>query len=146
MGVGTVSGTKLFITDPGTPVASPDPWVEIKDVASLGNIAQQFNAVTVSSVGDGDDYQLKGQRNFPNFELTLNKNNDDPGQQDLKDASEDARGTLYNFKLLETDGSSVTWKGEVFGYGPNYGGPEALKQVVTSISIRPTSIVYDDAA
>lgn len=145
MGVGTVSGTKLFITDPGTPVASPDPWVEIKDVASLGNIAQQFNAVTVSSVGDGDDYQLKGQRNFPNFELTLNKNNDDPGQQDLKDASEDARGTLYNFKLLETDGSSVTWKGEVFGYGPNYGGPEALKQVVTSISIRPTSIVYTDA-
>ena len=145
MGVGTVSGTKLYITDPGTPVASPDPWVEIKDIASLGNISQTFNQVTVSSIGDGDDYSLKGQRSFPNFELTLNKNSDDPGQQELKDASEDARGTLYNFKIVETDGSKITWKGEVFGYGPNFGGPEALKQVVTSISIRPTSLVYTDA-
>lgn len=145
MGVGTVSGTKLFITDPGTPVASPDPWVEIKDIASLGNIAQTFNQVTVSSIGDGDDYSLKGQRSFPNFELTLNKNSDDPGQQDLKDASDDARGVLYNFKIEEADGSTITWKGEVFGYGPNFGGPEALKQVVTSISIRPTSLVYTDA-
>jgi len=145
MGVGTVSGTKLYITDPGTPVASPDPWVEIKDIASLGNIAQTFNQVTVSSIGDGDDYSLKGQRSFPNFELTLNKNSDDAGQADLKDAADDARGTLYNFKIEETDGSSITWKGEVFGYGPNFGGPEALKQVVTSISIRPTSLVYTDA-
>lgn len=145
MGVGTVSGTKLYITDPGTPVASPDPWVEIKDIASLGNISQTFNQVTVSSIGDGDDYSLKGQRSFPNFELTLNKNATDPGQEALRDASEDARGTLYNFKIVETDGSSITWKGEVFGYGPNFGGPEALKQVVTSISIRPTSLVYTDA-
>ncbi len=142
MGVGTVSGTKLYITDPGTPVASPDPWVEIKDIASLGNISQTFNAVTVSSIGDGDDYTLKGQRSFPNFEITLNKNADDPGQQDLKDASDAPRGTLYNFKIVETDGSSITWKGEVFGYGPNFGGPEALKQVVTSISIRPTTLTY----
>lgn len=145
MGVGTVSGTKLFITDPGTPVASPDPWVEIKDIASLGNISQTFNAVTVSSIGDGDDYTLKGQRSFPNFEITLNKNADDPGQQDLKDASDAPRGTLYNFKIVETDGAKITWKGECFGYGPNFGGPEALKQVVTSISIRPTSLVYTDA-
>lgn len=145
MGVGTVSGTKLFITDPGTPVASPDPWVEIKDIASLGNIAQTFNEVRVSSIGDGDDYSLKGQRSFPNFAITLNKNAADAGQVDLKDASDAARGTLYNFKLLETDGSYITWKGEVFGYGPNFGGPEALKQVQTSISIRPTSIVYEDA-
>jgi hypothetical protein len=145
MGVGPVSGTKLFITDPGTPVASPDPWVEIKDIASLGNISQTFNQITVSSIGDGDDYSLKGQRSFPNFELTLLKNSEDAGQEALRDASEDARGTLYNFKIVETDGSSITWKGEVFGYGPNFGGPEALKQVVTSISIRPTSLVYTDA-
>jgi hypothetical protein len=146
MGVGTVSGTKLYITDPGTPVASPDPYTEIGDIASLGDIAQTFNAVTVSSIGDGDDYSLKGQRSFPNFELTLNKNPDDAGQTALKDASDDARGTLYNFKLVETDGSKITWKGEVFGYGPSFGGPEALKQVKTSISIRPTSLVYTDAA
>lgn len=145
MGVGTVSGTKLYITDPGTPPVSPDPWVEIKDIASLGNIAQTFAEVTVSSIGDGDNYSLKGQRSFPNFQLTLNKNAEDEGQQALKDASDAARGTLYNFQLRETDGSKITWKGECFGYGPSYGGPEALKQVTTSISIRPTSLVYTDA-
>lgn len=145
MGVGLVSGTKIFITDPGTPVASPDPWQEIGDVASLGNISQAFNAVTVSSIGDGDDYTLKGQRSFPNFELTLNKNADDAGQTDLKTAADATRGTLYNFKIEEVDGAKVAWKGEVFGYGPNFGGPEAVKQVVTSISIRPDSVVYTPA-
>jgi hypothetical protein len=140
MGVGAVSGTKLFITDPGMPVGSPDPWVEIKDIASLGNIAESFSAINVSSIGDGDDYTLKGQRQFPNFEVTLNQNLADAGQADLRDASQAVRGTLYNFKLVETDSRSITWKGEVFGYGTNYGGPEALKQVVTSISIRPDSI------
>lgn len=145
MGVGLVSGTKLFIADPGEIVPSPNPWTEIGDIASLGNIAQTFNAVTVSSIGDGDDYTLKGQRSFPNFEITLNKNAEDDGQQDLKDASDAARGTLYNFKILEVDGAMITWKGEVFGYGPNFGAGEAVKQVTTSISIRPTSLVYTDA-
>lgn len=142
MGVGTVSGTKLFIGPAGNVPSSPDLFVEIKEIASLGNIAQTFAEVQVNSIGDGDTYSLKGQRSFPNFQLTLNKDKDDPGQQDVKDASDAARGTLYPFKLLETDGSYITWQGEVFGYGPNYGGPEAIKQVVTSISIRPTTLTY----
>ena len=44
-----------------------------------------------------------------------------------------ARGTLYPFKILETDGGVAVWRGEVFGYGPNYGGPNAIRSVVTEV-------------
>ena len=139
MAVGAVAGTKLYIgTTDATP--SPDEWVEIKDIANLGNIQQQFNAITVESVGDGDSYDIKGTRRYPNFELTLNRNDEDAGQIALKAAAEASRGTLYNFRILEGDGGYVTWRGEVFGYGPNYGGVNALKQIQTSISIKPDTI------
>lgn len=139
-GVGPVSGTKLYIGPAGNIPTSPDLWVEIKDISSLGNIAQTFAAINVDSIGDGDTYTLKGQRSFPDFALTLNRNDSDPGQIALKAASAASRGTLYPFKIVETDGGIVTWRGEAFGYGPNYGGANAIRTVVTSVSIRPSTL------
>jgi len=236
MGVGSVAGTKLFIAPPGTiPITDPS-FVEIKDVSSLGDILQQFNKITVESVGSGDSYEIKGTRNFPTFDVTLNRNDTDPGQQLARTASNAARGTLYNFKLDEGDtpavlaatftvtiaspavftqtahgrvagdavqlsttgllptglavattyyviaagltantfelaltpgGTAITttgtqsgihtvttvpsntiasWQGEMFGFGTSYGGPNVLKLVKTSISIRPSTFVYTAAA
>lgn len=139
-GVGPVSGTKLFITDPGTPVASPDPWTEIGDISSLGDISEQFAQIAVESIGDGDTYQIKGQRSFPNFDVTLNRNDSDVGQIALKAAAAATRGTLYNFKIEEVDGGTAIWKGECFGYGTSYGGVGSLRSVKTSISIRPSTL------
>ncbi len=141
-GVGSVSGTKLYIAPAGS-TASPDKYVEIEDIASLGDLSQQFAQIAVDSIGDGDTYQIKGQRSFPNFELTLNRNDSDAGQQDLKDASAAAKGTLYPFKIIETDGGSATWLGEVFGYGTSYGGPSNIRQVKTSVSIRPSTLIIN---
>ncbi len=137
--VGPVSGTKLYIGDTNT-VPSPDTYVEVGDISSLGDISEQFDQIAVESVGDGDTYQLKGQRKFPNFDLTLNRNDSDAGQIAVKAAAAAARGTLYNFKIVETDGGIATWQGEVFGYGPSYGGANALRMVKTSISIRPSTL------
>jgi len=142
-GVGPVSGTKLYIGPAGAAPASPDLYVEIKDISNLGNIAQTFAQINVDSIGDGDTYTLKGQRSFPDFALTLNRNDSDPGQIALKAASAAARGTLYPFKIVETDGGIVTWQGEAFGYGPNYGGANAIRSVVTSVSIRPSTLVIN---
>lgn len=140
-GVGPVSGTKLYIGPAGAIPSSPDLWVEIKDIVTLGNIAQTFSAINVESIGDGDTYSVKGQRSFPDFALTLNRNDSDAGQLALKTASAATRGTLYPFKIVETDGGTVVWRGEVFGYGPSYGGVSALRTVTTSISIRPSTLV-----
>ncbi len=137
-GVGPVSGTKIFMGTAET-IASPDDYVEIKDVSNLGDIMQQFAEIKVESLGDGDTFSVKGQREFPNLALVLNRNDSDTGQLALKAAS--ARGTLYNFKILETDGGISTWKGEVFGYGTSYGGVSNLRQVKTSVSIRPATYV-----
>src|SRR4051812_39737337 len=139
-GVGPVSGTKFYIGPAGGIPTSPNLFVEVKDISSLGNLSQTFAQINVDSIGDGDTYTLKGQRSFPDFALTLNRNDSDPGQAALKAASASARGTLYPFKILETDGGFATWQGEAFGYGPNYGGPNAIRSVVTSVSIRPKTL------
>lgn len=144
MGVGVVDGTKLFIGQAGAAAStllSPDSGTEVGNIASLGNIEQTFAEVQVMSLGDGDEYSLKGTRSYPNFQLTLNRDDDDTGQIALKAASAATRGVLYPFKVLEVDGSYAVWQGEAFGYGRNFGANNTLKQVVTSISIRPSTLV-----
>lgn len=232
MGIGAVAATKLYIADPGTPVLSD--YVEIKNVANLGDVMRQFAAINVEEVGNPQTYSLKGTENFPNFALTLNRNNSDPGQQDLQVAAA-SREVLYNFRLEEPDGglplvqtftvtiaspgvftstahalvvgdrvsfattgalptglvagstyyvktvptsdtftiaatsggaaiattgsqsgvhtvtsqplgTTTDWKGEVFGFGTSYGGPNNLRQVKTEISLRPETLVYTAAS
>lgn len=142
MGVGAVAGTKLYIGGSG---GSP-AYVEIGDISNLGNLSQQFQQITVESVGSGDSYQIKGTRSFPNFDLTLNRNDEDAGQVELKEASEADRGTLYYFKVEDEDGATAVWQGEVFGYGPAYGSVNTLKTVATSVSIRPATFVFTPAS
>ncbi|WP_029581938.1 hypothetical protein [Bradyrhizobium sp. URHD0069] len=139
-GVGPVSGTKFFTGPAGSPPTSPDQWIEVGDISNLGDLALQFAQIAVESLGSGDTYQLKGQRSLPNFELTMNRNDSDLGQLALKAAAEAARGTLYPFKILETDGGTAIWQGESFGYGPSYGGVSSLRSVKTSVSIRPSTL------
>lgn len=140
--VGPVSGTKLYIGAAGVlpTVTSPDEWTEIKDISNLGDVSEQYAQIAVESIGDGDTYHIKGQRQFPNLDLVLNRNDSDTGQGALKAAAASARGTLYPFKIVEVDGGLATWSGEVFGYGPAYGGVSALRTVKTSISIRPSTL------
>lgn len=147
MAVRTVAGSKLYIGTasgaiPSPDVTSPDFWTEIKPVSSLGDLNQTFANITVESIGDGDSYDLKGVRRYPNFEITLNQDDTDAGQIALKVAAAATRGTLFPFRIVESDGvGSVMWQGEVFGYGPSYGGVGNLKTVKTSISVRPASVV-----
>lgn len=144
--VGPVAGTKLYIGTTET-IASPDDWVEIGNISSLGDISQQFSGITVESIGSGDSYDLKGVRKYANFDIVLNRDDDDVGQIALKAAAAATRGSYYNFRLLEADGgattqASVVWTGEVFGYGPSYGSNSSIKQVKTSISIVPSSVTF----
>lgn len=138
-GVGPVSGTKFYIGTSES-IASPDDYIEVGDISSLGDISEQFAQIAVESIGDGNTYQIKGQRSYPNIDLVMNRNDSDVGQIALKAAAAATRGTLYNFKILETDGGIAVWKGEVFGYGPSYGGVGALRTVKTSVSIRPSTL------
>lgn len=140
-GVGAVAGTKFYIGPAGSPPTSPDLWVEVGDIQNLGDISEQFSQVQVESIGSGDSYSLKGTRNFPNFELTMNRNDVDAGQIALKAAAAATRGTLYPFRVVDVDGGSAVWQGECFGYGPSYGQVNTLRMIKTSVSIRPSTLV-----
>ena len=135
--VGPVAGTELFIDDPG---ASPTFTVSIGSISNLGDLLQQFNEVKIEALDSGTTYSLKGTEEFPNISLVLNRKDDDAGQIALKAASAATRGDLYNFKILEVDGGTSIWKGEVFGYGTAYGGVNNVRMVKTSISIRPETL------
>lgn len=147
--VGAVAGTKLFIAPPGAIVASPNPWVEIKEVSSFGDIGTTFAKIAVESVGSGFTKQIKGTQSAPSFEITLNRLDSDPGQTALRVAAED-RNALYNFKVEENDAgtgdpTTTTFKGRVYGAPFSYGGVNALKTIKTSIEIEPDSIATVEA-
>ncbi len=144
-GVGPVSGTVFQIGPAGALPTSPDLWVTVGDISNLGDISLQFDQIAVESIGSGDTYQIKGQRKVSNIDLTMNRNDSDVGQIALKAAAAATRGTLYPFRILESDGGATvpgvsTWQGEVFGFGPSYGGVSALRTVKTSVSIRPSTL------
>jgi hypothetical protein len=219
------------MAQPGTPILSD--WVEIKNTVNLGDVMRQFAAINVEEIGNPVTYSMKGTENFPNFAVTLNRNNTDPGQIALK-AAASSREVLYNFRVEDPDGglaatgtftvtiaspgvftavspathglnigdrvklsttgalptglvagttyyviaagfttsafqlsttaggaaivttgtqsgthtyteiplgSTKDWKGEVFGFGTGYGGPNNLRQVKTEISFRPETFV-----
>lgn len=136
--IGAVAGTKFYISS----TASPDQYKEVGDISNLGDVSRDFTEIKVESIGSGDTSSLKGTRNFPNIALTLNRNDADQGQGLMKTASEAVRGTLYFFKIVEADGGVMTWQGEVFGYGPAYGGVNTLRSIKTSVSIRPDTFVW----
>jgi hypothetical protein len=138
--VGPVAGTKFFIGPAGSIPTSPDQFIEVGDISNLGDLSQQFDQVTIESIGSGDSYSLKGTRKNPNIDLQLNRNDADLGQIALKAAAAATRGTLYPFKILETDGGFATWQGEVFGYGPSYGAVNTVRMVKTSVSVRPSTL------
>lgn len=142
-GVGANAGTKFYIGPAGAAPTSPDLWIEVGDISNLGDIMDQFTQITVESLGSGFSYSIKGTENFPNLDLTLNRNDSDVGQIAMKAASAATRGTLYPFKIVDYDnatGGGAVWQGEVFGFGRSYGQVNTLRTVKTSVSIRPSTI------
>jgi hypothetical protein len=143
MGVGAVAGTKFYI---GTAeaVPSPDDWVEVGNIANLGDVMQQFSKIAVESVGSGYTKQLKGTISVPTMTLTLNRDDTDVGQIALK-AAFAVRNSLYNFRIVENDivvsATTTIFTGRVYNTGSKYGGVNALKQLAVDIEIEPDSIV-----
>jgi len=143
--VGAVAGTKVYIAPANTdiPPASPDVWVEIKDISNIGDIGTTFAKIARESVGDGYTRQIKGTESATAFPLVCNRDDDDPGQVALRAAAGD-RNSFFPFKVLENDGSSATFLGRVYGKTNNYGGVNDLKKFSTEIEIEPDSIEFDD--
>jgi hypothetical protein len=138
--VGAVAGTQLFIAPAGTVVASPDLYVEIKQVANLGDIGISFSKIVVECVGDGYTRQIKGPQSAPSFPLTLNRLDDDPGQVAVLAAIAN-RNSFYPFKVIDNDGTVITFLGRVFEFVRKYGAVATVKQIMASVEIEPDSIV-----
>lgn len=144
--VSTVSGSKLYIADPGP--TSPEPsWVEIGDISSIGELGINYTQVQLESVGDGYTRQLKGTGAAAEFPVVLNRKASDAGQQALKAAAEDTTQALYNFKLElndqdenDTSPTTFTFKGKAMSFARQQGGPNEIVKINVSIAVEPDSI------
>lgn len=162
--VGAVAGTKLYVwggvatsgnfTPPsaGSPdTTSPDlQWLEVGQIANLGNVMQEFSKIAVESVGSGYTYQIKGTQSSPTFDLVVNRKDDDIGQIKLRLITTD-RNTLYWFRVVDNDiittnGTTTYFQGRVYSGGTQYGGVNDLKKTAYSIEIEPDSISVVAAA
>lgn len=144
---GAVAGTKLYIGGSAAVAPSPDTFLEIGNISSLGSYGgTNFNKIALESVGDGYTRQLKGTQLAPAMDIVLNRDDDDVGQVSMKAASAD-RNSLYNFRVVENDGpptnltpTIVTFKGRVYGWVTAGGGVNDIKRINTSIEIEPDTI------
>jgi hypothetical protein len=154
--VGAVAGTKLYVYSTAatsgvfTPPASPDQWLEIGQIANLGNVMQQFSKIAVESVGSGYTYQIKGTQSTPEFALVVNRKDDDVGQVKLKAIVTD-RNSLWWFRVVDNDivasnGTTTYFQGRVYSGGSTYGGVNDLKKTNYAIEIEPDSISVVAAA
>jgi hypothetical protein len=143
MSVGAVAGTKFYI---GTTeaIASPDDWIEIGNIANLGDVLLQFSKIAVESVGSGYTRQIKGVISVTPMNLMLNRDDSDVGQVAIKAAFTN-RNSLYNFRIVENDivttATTSVFTGRVYNTGSKYGGVNALKQISIDVEIEPDSIV-----
>lgn len=144
-GAGAVAGTKIYIGTAET-IASPDDYIEIGQVSSLGDVGLTFSKIAIESVGSGYTFQIKGTQSAPPMSMVLNRDDTDAGQAAVRVASVD-RNSKYNFKVVENDigtgfgATTAYFKGRVYGYGTSYGGVNAVKQVKFDIEIEPDSII-----
>ena len=143
MAVGAVAGTKFYIgTLETTP--SPDDWLEIGNIANLGDVVLQFSKIAVESVGSGYTRQIKGTLATTPMTVVLNRDDTDAGQLALKAAFSN-RNALYWFRLVENDivlsATTTVFQGRAYNSGTKYGGVNTLKQVSVDIEIEPDTVV-----
>lgn len=139
MTVSAVAGTKLYIGAAGVSVPSPDNMTEIGNVSNLGQIGTTFAKIAVESVGSGYTKQIKGTQSAPAFPLVLNRDDDDAGQI-LVLAASNNRNSLYPFRLVDNDGTNITFMGRVYGFNYAYGGVNDLRKVNSEIEVEPDTI------
>ncbi len=78
--IGSVAGTKFFIGD-SNDAPSPDNYIEVTNISSLGDLSQDFTPITVESIGSGDSTTIKGTRMFPNIALVMNRDDSDENRK-----------------------------------------------------------------
>lgn len=80
---------------------TPQTWVEIGNLDSLGSLGDTAQAITASIIGEGRDKTIKGTRSAGTMEVVCNIDYSDPGQQ----AAIAAEKTIhdYAFKLTFND-------------------------------------------
>lgn len=151
MSVGPSAGAKLYIAPPGTIPFSPDLYVEVGEIANMGEFGRVYNLITSEALGDRKTRKYKGTYNDGQLALTLNYDSEDQGQQDLEDAVDD--DDSYQFKVVLNDArgalttpTTYTFEAIVMSYTANIGGTQNVTQSSCTLEIQSGTISKTAAA
>jgi hypothetical protein len=110
MAITTATGTKVYI-GPAVAQAAADtlaelealtPYVEVKEVESVGEYGDESSIVNFAALGDGRQRKSKGARDAGNLALTVGHDPLDAGQIALIAA--EATNDAYAIKIELSDG------------------------------------------
>lgn len=148
MSIGPTAGSKLYIGTTET-ITSPDDWIEIGDIATLGDFGRVYNEIKVESVGNRNVTKFKGTRDDGNMTISLHRNALDVGQAAAIVALD--VDLDYNFKLTLNDATVAlttatyfTWTGKVMSFQTKLGGPNNVVMADLMIGINSNTIVVVD--
>jgi len=83
-----------------------DTYTDVGDIESIGDFGDEFTEVTFTGLSDRRTRKFKGSADAGNLSVTVAMNADQAGQQDLRNALEDATQDDYNFRVKFNDGTS----------------------------------------
>lgn len=151
MAIGPTAGSKLYIgTNESTP--SPDDYIEIGEIADLGEFGRQYQEIVAQTLGTRGDRKFKGTYNEGTMNVQLLCDPSDAGQ--VLAAAALLTDYDYNFKVTLNDDESggfttpttVTFKAKVMSFPMVGGGPNNMVRRNCQLSIKSGSLVEIPAA
>lgn len=97
-GIFATAGTKVFIGSTLAPKSedfveadfSGISWTEIAWLENIGQFGDESVEITFDAIGESRTQKLKGTRNAGNMDLIAGVDSEDPGQEALRSAEQDA--------------------------------------------------------
>ncbi len=151
MAIGPTAGTKLYIAPPATSLTfSPDLFIEIGEIANLGEIGRTYTEITSEAVGSREVRKFKGTYNDGTMQVVVNFDADDAGQEDVLDAV--ASDEDYWFKIIANDDTggntvptTITFQAKVMSSPFVFGGPNQVVQRNIALAIKSGSTTITEA-
>jgi hypothetical protein len=131
--------TKFYI---GTTAAAAagDTYVRINGVTDFETYGDKSEVVSEKIIGEGRVLKSRGTRDAGSFALTVALDEDDAGQEAMRDAESDDDGQ-YNFKIELENGKVRYLRGFVSSYEETPGGADANVKAKFTIELNSKPVL-----
>ncbi len=114
--------------------------VVVGEITNIGEFGKEFALVTHNPLATRGTKKAKGSYNNGTLNPTMALDNDDAGQEDMRDAQESDDPVAFVITL--DNGDKYFFEGLVMSFKPNVGGVDDVVTATSSIEITDREIVF----